>query len=42
MKVTDGKLTTDAIGQGNIRVYVLDTSSNTVKGKIGTDGTYIK
>ena len=40
--VTNGKLSTDSIGQGNIRVYVLDTKSNTVKGKIGTDGTYIK
>ncbi len=40
--VTDGKLTTDSIGAGNIRVYVLDTASNTVKGKIGVDGSYIK
>lgn len=40
--VTDGKLTTDAIGPGNLRVYVLDTPSNTVKGKIGTDGAYLK
>ena len=40
--VTDGKLSTDSIGQGNIRVYVLDTPSNTVNGKIGEDGTYIK
>ena len=40
--VTDGKLTTDSIGQGNIRVYVLDTPSNTVKGQIGESGTYIK
>ncbi len=40
--VTNGTLTTDAIGQGNARVYVLDTASNTVKGKVGTDGTYLK
>lgn len=40
--VTDGKLTTDSIGQGNVRIYVLDTASNTVKGKIGEDGTYLK
>lgn len=37
-----GTITTDSIGQGNIRVYVLDTSSNTVTGKIGTDGAYLK
>ncbi|MBQ3968873.1 MAG: starch-binding protein [Clostridia bacterium] len=40
--VTNGTLVSDSIGQGNIRVYVLDTKSNTVKGKIGTDGSYIK
>ena len=40
--VTDGKLSTDTLGQANIRVYVLDTPSNTVKGKIGEDTTYIK
>lgn len=40
--VSGGTLTTDSIGQGNIRVYVLDTASNTVKGKIGTDGAYLK
>lgn len=40
--VSNGTLTTDSIGQGNIRVYVLDTASNTVKGKVGTDGSYLK
>ncbi len=40
--VTDGKLTTDSIGQGNIRVYVLDTGSGSITGKIGEDGKYIK
>lgn len=40
--VTNGTLTSDSIGQGNLRVYVLDTPSNTVKGKIGEDGTYLK
>lgn len=42
VQVTNGTLKTDTIGSGNIRVYVLDTASNTVKGKIGTDGTYLK
>ena len=42
VNVTGGSLTTDSIGQGNIRVYVLDTPSSTVKGKIGEAGTYIK
>lgn len=40
--VTDGTLKSDSIGKGNIRVYVLDTPSNTVKGKIGEDGSYLK
>lgn len=40
--VTNGTLTTDSIGQGNVRVYVLDTASNTVKGQIGETGTYLK
>ena len=39
--VTNGTLTTDSIGQGNIRVYVLDNGSG-ISGKIGTDGTYLK
>ncbi|MDE7389864.1 MAG: starch-binding protein [Lachnospiraceae bacterium] len=42
VNVTNGTLTSDSVGQGNMRVYVLDTASNTVKGKIGTDGTYLK
>lgn len=40
--VTNGTLTTDTIGQGNARIYVLDTASNTVKGQIGEAGTYLK
>ncbi len=40
--VSNGTLSTDEISRGNARVYVLDTSSNTVKGKIGEDGTYLK
>ena len=40
--VTNNTLTSDSIGQGNARIYVLDTASNTVKGKIGTDSTYLK
>ncbi len=39
--VTNGTLTTDSIGQGNMRVYVLDTDSNTVTGKIGEDTNYL-
>ncbi len=37
-----GSLTSDAIGDGNMRVYVLKTSSCTITGKIGEDGTYLK
>ena len=40
--VTNNTLTTDTIGQGNARIYVLDTPSNTVKGQIGGTGTYLK
>lgn len=39
--VTNGTLTTDSIGQGNLRVYVLDNGSG-ISGKIGEDGTYLK
>ena len=37
-----GSITTDSIDSGNMRVYVLKTSSCDVDGKIGDDGTYLK
>lgn len=41
--VSGGSLTTDSIGQGNMRCYVLQTGDGTEPtGKIGTDGTYLK
>ena len=40
--VSDGTLTTEKVGKGNLRVYVLKTASCTVDGKIGSDGKYIK
>ena len=42
VEVTNNTLTTDTIGQGNARIYVLDTPSNTVKGQIGGTSTYLK
>ena len=39
---SSGSLTTDSIGEGNMRVYVLQTSTCEVTGKIGTDGAYLK
>jgi len=36
-----GSITTDSIGSGNMRVYVLKTSSCEVTGKIGSSGTYL-
>lgn len=39
--VSGGTLTTDAIGQGNMRCYVLQTAG-APSGKIGEDGTYLK
>lgn len=40
--VSNGKLTTESVGKGNLRVYVLQTDSCKVDGKIGSDGKYIK
>lgn len=40
--VSNGTLTTESVGKGNLRVYVLQTDSCSVSGKIGTDGKYIK
>ena len=37
-----GSLTTDSIDTGNMRVYVLKTSSCDIDGKIGDNGTYLK
>ena len=39
--VSNGSLSTDSIGKGNMRVYVLQNSS-TSTGKIGEDTTYLK
>lgn len=39
--VTDGTLTADCSGKGNIRVYVLDTDKTPAPGKVGEDGKYI-
>lgn len=39
---SSGSLTTDLIGDGNMRVYVLKTSTCEVTGKIGEDGAYLK
>ena len=41
VNVTGGSLTTDSIGQGNMRCYVLKNGSAPT-GKIGQDGTYLK
>ena len=38
---SSGSLTTDSIGTGNMRVYVLKTSSCDITGKIGEDGAYL-
>ncbi len=37
-----GSLTSDSIGQDNMRIYVLKTSTCEVEGKIGEDGAYLK
>ncbi len=39
---SNGTITTDSIGEGNMRVYVLKTDSCEVDGKIGKDGVYLK
>ncbi len=38
---SNGTITTDSIGRGNMRVYVLKTDSCEVDGKIGKDGAYL-
>ncbi|MGN0498776.1 MAG: alpha-amylase family glycosyl hydrolase [Acutalibacteraceae bacterium] len=41
--VTNGTLSIDAPGKGNLRAYVLcDNGYTGIDGKIGTDGTYLK
>ena len=43
--VSDGTLTTEAVGKGNMRVYVLQNGTAKADGaceKIGEDGTYLK
>ncbi|MBQ1546421.1 MAG: starch-binding protein, partial [Clostridia bacterium] len=43
VSVSGGTLTTDSIGQGNMRCYVLQTGDGLEPtGKIGTDGAYLK
>jgi hypothetical protein len=39
--VTNGTLTANCSGKGNLRVYVLDTNLTKAPGKVGTDGKYI-
>lgn len=45
VSVTDGTLTTEKVGSGNMRVYVLQNDTarrDGATGKIGEDGTYLK
>ncbi|GAB1415364.1 hypothetical protein MASR2M117_07700 [Paludibacter sp.] len=39
--VTNGSLTANCSGKGNIRVYVLNTNKTSAPGKIGDEGKYI-
>ncbi|MCX5317651.1 alpha-amylase family glycosyl hydrolase [Streptomyces sp. NBC_00154] len=40
--VSNGTLTIDAPGKGNLRAYVLDLPGNPAPGKVGADGPYLK
>lgn len=40
--VTNGTLTANASGKGNLRVYVLDLPGNPAPGRIGVDGPFLK
>lgn len=40
--VTNGTLSVEAPGKGNMRVYVLDTDLTSAPGKIGSDTSYLK
>lgn len=42
VEVTDGTLSVDKPGKGNMRVYVLDTDKTPAPGKIGTDTEFLK
>ena len=39
--VTDGTLSAECSGKGNLRVYVLDTAKTPAPGKVGVDGKYL-
>lgn len=39
---SNGTITTDSVGEGNMRIYVLKTPSCEIDGKIGKDGAYLK
>ncbi|MBQ4530011.1 MAG: starch-binding protein [Lachnospiraceae bacterium] len=41
-KVTNGILTIEDTGKGNMRVYVLNDLTTKAPGKVGDDGTYLK
>lgn len=40
--VTNGTLSIESVGKGNMRIYVLELPNNPAPGKIGVDGTYLK
>ncbi len=40
--VTNGTLSIDSCGKGNMRIYVLSLPNNAAPGKIGEDGAYLK
>lgn len=40
-KVTNGTLSAECSGKGNLRVYVLDTDKTKAPGKVGQDGKYL-
>lgn len=40
--VTNGTLSIDSCGKGNMRIYVLSLPNNVAPGKIGEDGAYLK
>ena len=42
VEVTNGTLSIEASGKGNMRVYVLNTDKTKAPGKIGEDGAYLK
>ena len=40
--VSNNTLVAPSTGKGNMRVYVLNTNSSSIQGKLGEDGTYLK